>query len=348
MARPNATWVLGVASALALIAVGLPFWKPLLLAAVLAGTLSPLHERLAGAVGGRRSLSGALITAGVVLVVLVPLCLVAGVVVKEAHGAIAFVSQTLKEEGMPGLIARLPDWLEPWVNRILARGSRAEHDLDPELANWPRLNQTLGAAAGILGSLSHFALMAILMVVALFFLLRDGPALIDWADRTPRMPPGRVRSILLELRSVAKSVLGAQLASGLAQSVVATIGYAIARVPHPLVFGALSLAASFFPIGGVSLVGVPLAALLWLTGHQGWAVFLAAWTVLLTGLIDNTIRPLLVHGGTHLPSSLVFFALLGGLLALGPIGIVVGPLTLALFLSVSAIQRRDYDVTAGL
>ncbi len=94
-------------------------------------------------------------------------------------------------------------------------------------------------------------------------------------------------------------------------------------------------------MGGVSLVGVPLAALLWLTGHPGRAVFLALWTVLLTGLIDNLIRPLLVRGATHLHTGLVFFALLGGLLAFGPIGIVVGPLALALFLSVSAIQRRS-------
>jgi predicted PurR-regulated permease PerM len=138
-------------------------------------------------------------------------------------------------------------------------------------------------------------------------------------------------------------VLGAQLVSGLAQSVVATTGYAVAGVPHPLVFGVVSFVASFLPIGGVSLVGVPLAGLLWLTGRPGWALFLAIWTVLLTGLIDNVIRPLLVRGQKKLHDGLVFFALLGGLLAFGPIGIIVGPLSLALFLSVSAIQRHDYN-----
>ena len=157
---------------------------------------------------------------------------------------------------------------------------------------------------------------------------------------TPGHPPGRIRSLLLELRGVSRSVLGAQLGSGLAQAVVATIGYAIAHVPTPVVFGAVSLMASLIPVGGVSLVGVPLAVLLWLTGHTGWAIFLAAWIVLLTGLIDNVLRPLLVRGGTNLNGGLVFFALLGGLLAFGAIGVVVGPLSLALFLSVAAIQRR--------
>jgi predicted PurR-regulated permease PerM len=347
MGVPSATRVLAVVSAVALIAVGLPLWRPLLLAAVLAGTLSSLHERLAVAVGGRRSLSAALVAVGVALLVLGPVCFIGAVVVKEALDAIAFVSHTLEQKGLQGLLAHLPDWLVKEVNEALASGSRTQRDLASELGNWPRVRQALGAVAAVVGSTSHLVLMTVLMLAALFFLLRDGHALIDWAERTPTMPPGRVRSLLLELRGVSRSVLGAQLGSGLAQSVVATIGYAIAGVPDPLVFGVVSLAASLFPIGGVSLVGVPLAVLLWLTGHHGWAIFLAIWTVVLTGLIDNVIRPLIVSGGTNLNGGLVFFALLGGLLAFGPIGIVVGPLSLALFLSVSAVERSDHASGRG-
>jgi predicted PurR-regulated permease PerM len=198
--------------------------------------------------------------------------------------------------------------------------------------------------AGVVGSTTHVALMAVLMLVALFFLLRDGPILIAWIESTPSMPPGRVRTLLLELRDVSKSVVGAQAASGFAQATVATIGYAVAGVPSPVVFGVLSLAASFIPVGGVSLVGLPLAGLLWLQGHPGWAIFVALWTVLVTGLIDNVVRPLVVRGGTKLNGGLVFFALLGGLLAFGLIGIVVGPLALSLFLSVGAIERREATV----
>jgi predicted PurR-regulated permease PerM len=342
MAAPSATWLLGAASAVALCAVGLPLWRPLLLAAVLAGALSTLHERLVDRVGGRRSLSAALITLGVVLLLLGPLALVCAIVVKEALGAIAFVNRTLEQQGMSGLLGRLPAWLGRWVREVLARGAHTRSDLASELANWPRVQQAIGTAAGLVGSTSHLALMTILMLAALFFLLRDGPSLLAWAERTPSMPPGRVRALVLELRGVSRSVLGAQLGSGLAQAVVATIGYAISGIPDALVFGFVSLVASFFPIGGVSLVGVPLAGLLWLTGHHGWAIFLATWTVVLTGLIDNVIRPLLVRGATKLRGGLVFFALLGGLFEFGPIGIVVGPLVLALFLAISNIQRGEH------
>jgi len=336
MTGPGAMRVLGLAAAAALIAVELPLWRPLLLAAVLAGTLSQLHERLASAVGGRRSLSAALVTAGVMLLLLAPIGFVAAVVVQQALAAIAFVSRTLEQHGLPGLLARLPTWLVPWVHSALAQGQR---ELGTELPDWPRLRQALGAGVVILGSASHLALMSALMLVAIFFLLRDGPALITWAEQAPSIAPGRVRQLLLELRRASKAVLGAQLASGVAQAIVATIGYALAGVPSPVVFGVLSLAASFIPIGGVSLVGVPLSVLLWLSGRHAWAIFLASWTVVLTGLIDNLVRPLVVRGGTNLPSGLVFFSLFGGLLAFGPIGVVLGPLALALFLSVNAMQR---------
>jgi len=347
MAVPSATRVLGWLSAAALVAVALPLWRPLLVAAVLAGALAHVHERLALAVGGRRSLSAALITVGGVLVLIAPLFFLIAVVVKEAFGAVAFVNRTLEQQGVPGLLAPLPHWLAGSVNDVLERWARTQRDLGSELVNWPHLRQAFGAAVAVIGSTTHLALMGALMLVALFFLLRDGPGLISWIERTPTMPPGRVRSLLHELRGVSKSVIGAQLGSGLAQSVVATIGYAIAGLPTPMVFGVVSLAASFIPIGGVSLVGVPLAVLLWLTGHPGWGIILAAWVVLLTGLIDNVLRPLLVRGGTHLHSGLVFFSLLGGLLTFGPVGIVVGPLVLALFLSVNAVQRREgNDVSA--
>jgi predicted PurR-regulated permease PerM len=341
MTGPSATQVLRLAATAAVVAVMLPLWKPLLLGAVLAGAVSQLHERLSAAVGDRRWLSAALVTAGVVLLLLIPVSLIAAIAVKEALGAIAFVTHPVEQRVLPGWLARLPPGLLGWVNEVLGHGARTQRDLAAELAHSPRVRQTLGTVAGVVGSTSRLALMTVLMLVALFFLLRDGPLLIGWAEKTPSMPPGRVRQLLLELRTVSKSVLGAQLGSGLAQSVVATIGYLLAGVPDPVVFGLLSLAASFIPVGGVSLVGVLLAALLWLTGHPGRAIFLGAWTILLTGLIDNLIRPLLVRGTTHLRTGLLFFALLGGLLAFGPIGIVVGPLALALFLSVTTIERRE-------
>ena len=337
MVGSRAATFVGVGSLVLLVVVALPLWKPLLLAAVLAGTLSTLHERLANAVAARRSLSAALVTIGVLIVLLVPTGVIGLLALKQALGLVAFVRRTMAHGGVAEVLAPLPHWLAPLVNEMLARWTSASRDLaPPDLDRW---SQALVVAASAVGSGIHFVVMVALMLIALFFLLRDGAALIGWMEDASALGKGRVRSLLLELRGVSRSVLGAQLGSGIVQATVATVGYFLSGVPSPLLFGLLSLAATFIPVGGVSLLGAPLAGMLWLTGHPGWAVFLLALTTVGTGLIDNVVRPLLVRGATQLNGALVFFALLGGLLSFGPIGVVVGPLALALFLSVSGLQR---------
>src|SRR5262245_53183267 len=105
MSGRTAVTILAVASAALLVAVGLPLWQPLLVAAVLAGTLSPLHDRLAHKLGSRRTLSSALVTVGVVLVVLIPLTLIGLLVVKEALALVALIRHTLDQKGLAGLLA---------------------------------------------------------------------------------------------------------------------------------------------------------------------------------------------------------------------------------------------------
>jgi len=177
----------------------------------------------------------------------------------------------------------------------------------------------------MVGSVAQAGFTVVIMVVALFFLLRDGHALVDWAERGSPMRPGQLRSLLSELRRVSVSVIGAQVASGLVQTVVATVGYGVAGLPSPLLLGALTLPASFIPTPGTAIVGLPLAGVLLLMGRTGWAIFLAAWTTLFMGLVDNVVRPVLVRGGTGLNGGLILFSLLGGLLAFGLIGLIVGP-----------------------
>jgi predicted PurR-regulated permease PerM len=339
-ARPALT-LLALASIVLLAAVGFPLWKPLLIAAVLAGTLVRPHDRLAHAVGSRRSLSAALVTIGVVLIIVVPLVLIGLLVVKEALALIAFIRHAMSEKGMSAVLAPLPDWLETWANHALDRLSQQGRDFISAGNVLSRTGWAFGVAAGLLGSVWDALFTLALMLVALFFLLRDGHHLVRWLEGAAPLGSGQLRAVLAELRRVSRSVIGAQLATGFIQAATATIGYATARVPSPIFFGVVTLAASFIPSVGTAAVGLPLAGFLWLMGHGGWAVFLAAWTLLVSGLVDNLVRPLLVKGGTDLHSSLIFFSLLGGILAFGPMGLILGPLSVGLFLSVVAILRRE-------
>jgi predicted PurR-regulated permease PerM len=316
-----------------------PIWRPLLVAAVIAGVFGPLYARVVKRLGGRRSLVAGLFTAATVLVILIPLTALAAVAVREATHAFNIVRSTLESGGVAGLIEKAPDPIERWLDRAQSQLPGKIEDARQQLTTGGRW--TLGALSSTLGVLGRFGFQLAMMLIALFFLLRDGRALVDWlADATPL--GGRVRTLTREFRAVARSVLAANFITGLVQAVVATVGFYIARAPSPIFFGLLTVFASLIPSVGTTLVTLPVAGLLLLLGHPWAALFLAAWSLLVVGLIDNLVRPLLIRrGGGNLHGALVFFSLIGAIAAVGPVGLFLGPLLLTFLLAAVRISRTD-------
>ena len=335
--------VTGAATAL-IIAVALPLWRPLLVAAVLAGTLSPLYEAAVRRLGGRRSLGAGLFTSATVILILIPVALLATIAIREATQVVGLVRDIIESEGIKGLIARAPDPIEGWLHRLVKLlPTEIDRAGSPFGAGgrW-----ALGALSGALAVLALFSLRFVLMLIALFFLLRDGPALIDWFMGATPLAPERVREMMREFRVVARSVVGANFITAAAQASVATIGFAIARAPSPIFFGLLCLFSSLIPSVGTTLVTFPVAGLMLLLGHPWSALFLALWGAAVVGLIDNLLRPMLIRGEDQ-HSALVFFSLIGAMSAFGAEGLFVGPLALAFFLAVVRTRRRERQTPAA-
>ena len=196
-----------------------------------------------------------------------------------------------------------------------------------------------GALSGTLGVLGKFGFQLAMMLIAFFFLLRDGGRLVDWLAESSPLGQ-RTRELLSELRAVARSVLGANFITGAVQAVVATIGFYIGRAPSPIFFGLLTLFSSLIPSVGSALVTLPVAVLVLLLGHKWAALFLAIWALVVVGLIDNLLRPWLIRGGAQLHGALVFFSLIGAIGAVGAVGLFLGPLILTFFLAAVRIDRR--------
>jgi predicted PurR-regulated permease PerM len=148
--------------------------------------------------------------------------------------------------------------------------------------------------------------------------------------------------LLAEFRRVTRSVLVSTIATAGVQAVAALLGYVITRVPVPIFFAAVTFFFALIPAIGAATVCVAAALLLLATGHPVAAIILAAWGILVVGLSDNVIKPMLAKRGMHMHGVIVFFSLLGGLSIFGPIGLLLGPLSVAFFLAVLRIYERDY------
>jgi predicted PurR-regulated permease PerM len=214
--------------------------------------------------------------------------------------------------------------------------TRARGLVSDVAASAAAIAQTLASTLGstLLGLL--FAMLS------MHYILRNWESVSHRAEETFPLRPDYTAALFVEFRKVGRTTLLGAVGTALAQGVTATAGYAIAGVPEPAFFGALTTIASFVPGVGVLLVLVPLAVGLVLVDQPGHAIVVLIWgLVLVVGVCDYVVRPRLVRGETKVPALVTFAALFGGVEVLGLKGLIVGPVLMALAISVLRLYASE-------
>ena len=328
-----------VAALVLLVIVVRPVATELLMAAVLAGVLWPLQELLTRRVR-RRGVAAGVLTSGVVLLLLGPIAAMAAFIIRDGNDGVRFVSDAARSQEVADLVEYLPATSRDVVVDALARVPRDIGDIAGTVdSQGGDAAAVVGAALAATGS---FAFHAVLMVVALFFFLVRGRELVGWLAGVSPLGRGQTQEILATFKKVSFAVIVSAAVTAGVQAVAALVGFVIAQVPNPVFFGLVTFFVAFIPAIGAAVVCLVAALLLLITGHPGMALFLGLWGVLVVGLVDNLVKPLLIRRGLDIHGAIVFFALIGGMAAFGAIGLLVGPLAVALFLAVLRIYHRDY------
>jgi predicted PurR-regulated permease PerM len=324
--------------------VAYPFASALLFAAVLAGAFHPWLERLSARWGGRRQTAAIVLSAGVALLLVLPVAALTVNVGRQVVEGVGYVRDTLRTGGLPALVAKVPAPLRPAAERaldhLLPEGQGQQQIEELAAAQTSRATAAVG---GIIKTTSNILLQTALMLVAFFFLLVDGPKLVDWLGEVVPLRPGQTREILSDFRNTSVAVLVSSIATAGVQTAVAAVGYLLFGVPQPAFFAAITFVVAFIPAVGATSVALVLALLLFLTGHPQQALFLALWGAILVGFSDNIVKPMLMRGRMEVHGGLIFFALLGGMATFGPVGLVAGPLILSFFLAVVRMCRHEAE-----
>jgi predicted PurR-regulated permease PerM len=327
------------ALALSLLIVA-PFWRALLVAAVLAGALRPPFEWLAARMRGRRGAAAALTTLGLVLVVVAPFATFGAVIVQNALDGLQWLRGEIDSEGIWGLVARLPGPVENLARKVVAAIPQPGQELQRFAAQG---GQAAAAVGGVLAATGSLLLRAVLSLVAFFFLLVDGPRLVDWADRHVPLKQGQLRQLLTEFRQTSVSVLTATLATAALQTAAAFAGYLVLGAPRLAFLTAATFVIALVPAAGASIMVVLAGLIMIAGGHVLSGTLLCVWGVGVVSMVDNVVRPYLLRGGTALHGGVVFFALLGGLAAFGALGLLIGPLAVTFLLSVARMYEREFS-----
>lgn len=201
-----------------------------------------------------------------------------------------------------------------------------------------------GVAAAVASKTFGGVLVIFFMLLTTHFVLVRGSELEADMEVVLPISPKHTRALLAELRHVGRATLLGSVATGLAQGVLATLIFAVCGLPEPVFFGVATAVASLLPGVGTMLIWVPAGVYLIATGSPvRGALELVLAAAFVIGFCDYILRPRLV-GGESMPTLLTFAALFGGVEAFGLIGLLVGPLLMALAVAVLRLYREDLEV----
>jgi predicted PurR-regulated permease PerM len=160
-------------------------------------------------------------------------------------------------------------------------------------------------------------------------MLRDGRGMFNRFQRLIPVPSEHREQLFNHLASVTRGVFYGIGLTAMVQGALVGIGFAIAGMPSPVVFGVLAAILALLPAGGAAIVWIPSVLYLAAVGRWGMAIFMVVWGVIVS-TSDNFLRPILISRYAPVSAFMVFVGVVGGIGAFGAIGIVVGPVFLAL------------------
>jgi predicted PurR-regulated permease PerM len=331
-------WALLIVTAIALYLCWLmvkPFVGVLMWAAVLVIVFYPIHRRLVERTN-RPSLSALLSCALVVLTILVPVVLVTLAVINELSGAVQNVQAAINYVFDPSspITGRLLGWVSRFID---VERLRSGEYLAQQLGgiSGGLAGRTLGVIGGLIGAIVQM----FFVVFTMYYLFRDGDRIFATIKNSLPLNEEQSLSIMERTKEVVGASVYGVLAIAVIQGTLGGLAFWVLGVPSAIVWGVVMTFLSMIPMLGAFLVWVPAAIYLALTGHYVKAVMLVLWGTLVIGMIDNFLRPKLVGGRTRLHELLIFFAVLGGLHVFGVLGIVLGPVVLALAMSLIEVFR---------
>lgn len=307
-----------------------PFWIVLVLGASFTVVLYPIHSYLL-----RKKFPNWLSAFLVVLFFFILIC-----IPLFGLGSMIFnQSQNLYYQVISGQqIIPSADSINNSVNSILPSG--LNFDINEKFTNF--VSFITNNIAKIFSSTLTTLFSFILMLLSIFYFLKDGER---WKKAIVTLSPlsdKDDKKIIQRLFQTINVVIKGYLFIALVQGILMGVGLSIFGVPNSILWGVVAGIASLIPSIGTSLISVPAVIFLFLTGHILPAIGLAIWAAVFVGLIDNLLSPFIVGKKIKLPSFLILFSVLGGVVLLGPIGILIGPLTLSLLFTLISIYRNEF------
>lgn len=320
-----------------------PFLTEIIVAAILASVFYTPFLHFTKFLGGRRKIASGLMCLLLLVIIILPsvkLMIYAGEKSVEAYSATLnfFENHTIND------VFRT-DFVQRGALRFLNLENFDFHNENfkntllttlKESSNW-----LLSGATFALKETTSFVISLFLIIIAMYFFFVDGEKMLGKLTNLSPLPNKYDRELFLKFRTVSRTTFISTFVAALAQGIVGAIGFAIVGFPP---FLALVLVAilSLLPYIGSMIFYVPVGLYYLLTGDIWQGIFVILWGMLIIGTIDNVIRTYMVKDEVEINPIFVFFSILGGIIIFGFWGVVLGPLLVALAVTVFHIYELEF------
>ena len=305
----------------------------LIWAIIIAYVMWPPYQWLRFHLKNKASLSAAIMTiviAAIISLIVFWLVTLLQDETKSAYRSLA-INFTQEPHQLPGLIVKIP-WLGAYLQECLNQLFNDRAELISQLGDSAK--QWLGGLAKFIGGVGQNAIKLGVILVTVFFCFRDGKEIIKQLQQGLVQYLGKYQHVYLKAAgSTTRAVVFGLVLAALGQGLLAGIGYNVAGIEAPVLFGALTALLALIPMGA-TLVWLPTGIALILMDKLWPGLGLLLWGFLVVSTVDNVIRPLVISGASRVPFLVVLFGVVGGLNTFGAVGLFLGPVILAVLLSV--------------
>lgn len=311
-----------------------PFFSACILAIVFGVVFDPLHKKILAFTHGRQKLSAFLSVLFVIILVITPILFLGLQIFQEAQS----IHISPSTDNTDGNIVSMLNELTGKIENKFPVFKTMSLDIEQYLQDSLRLFTThLGS---IFSSFAKLFADLFIFLFSLFYIFKDGHKMRQFVIKLSPLPDNDDDMILRKLSLAIHSVVVGSLLIAIIQGIGASIGFLLFGLPNAVFWGIVASFSALIPGIGTSLVLVPAIVYLFFVGHTTSAIGLLVWGALAVGLIDNLLGPKLVGRGMELHPQLVLISVLGGLIVFGPLGFLLGPLTLNLLFALLDIYEH--------
>jgi predicted PurR-regulated permease PerM len=336
--KPSFTVLLVFVSGMLLWILG-PFYETILWALVIALLSGPLFRFSLKKLKGRRNVAAALTVFFVLVIVVLPLILITASLANEISSIVNDIQtgRTNPIKYFQEIFDALPQWASKMLDRFgLVNFATLQKRLSDLLT---QASQSIAKQALSIGQVTFgFMANSFVTLYLAFFFIRDGDQLAVLIRKFLPLSAKNNQELITKFTAVVRAtVKGNILVAGI-QGFLGGVAFWALNLSGALLWGVLMAFLSLVPAVGAALIWLPVAVYFFAVGETWHGVLLVAWGVLVIGLVDNLLRPLLVGRDTRMPDYVVLLSTLGGLATFGINGFILGPLSAAMFIAVWHIQ----------